>query len=178
MKKVKLICLAVAFLIGLSSAYVIAGWDANAENKATEAIKAFKKKDSSMKAFFDKAAGYAVFPTVGKGGFGIGGAHGKGTVFQAKKAVGSTSLSQLTIGFQFGGQSYSQIIFFQNKKMLETFQTGKFEFSAQASAVAADTGVAATVGYNGGVAIFTMTKAGLMYEASIGGQKFSYKAKE
>ncbi len=178
MKNVKSLCLAVAFLMGFSSSQVIAGWDANAESKATEAIKTFMKKDSSMKAFFDKAAGYAVFPTIGKGAMGIGGAHGKGTVFQAGKAIGSTSLSQLTIGFQFGGQSYTQIIFFQNKKVLDKFKTGKFEFSAQASAVAADTGVAATVDYSGGVAIFTMTKAGLMYEASIGGQKFSYKAKE
>ncbi len=174
----KLANIVVFMSLGLFiSATATAGWDANAEKKANETAAAFKKQDPSMKAFFDKAAGYAVFPTVGKGAIGIGGAHGKGTVFQGGKAVGATSLSQVTVGFQLGGQSYSQIIFFKDKATLDKFKTGKFEFSAQASAVAATSGAAATADYSGGVAVFTMAKGGLMYEASIGGQKFSFTPK-
>jgi lipid-binding SYLF domain-containing protein len=154
-----------------------AGWDANAEKKAREAIAAFKEKDSSIHAFFDKAYGYAVFPTVGKGAMGVGAAHGSGTVFRDGGAVGSTTLTQLTIGFQLGGQAYSEVIFFKDKKTFEDFTQGNFEFSAQVSAVAVTAGAAANVDYDKGVAVFTMAKGGLMYEASVGGQKFSYEPK-
>ena len=177
MKKSVLLTLIVAVFLGVSTNTVFAGWDANAEKKARDTVAAFKKTDKGLKAFFDKAAGYAVFPTVGKGAIGIGGAHGKGTVFANGAAIGSTSLSQVTVGFQLGGQSYSQIIFFKDKATLDKFKTGKFEFSAQASAVAATEGAAATADYSGGVAVFTMAKGGLMYEASIGGQKFSFEPK-
>lgn len=177
MKKSVLLTLIVAAFFGVSTNTVSAGWDANAEKKARDTVAAFKKTDKSLKAFFDKAAGYAVFPTVGKGAIGIGGAHGKGTVFAKGTPVGATTLTQVTIGFQLGGQSYSQIIFFKDKATLDKFKTGKFEFSAQASAVAATEGAAATADYSGGVAVFTMAKGGLMYEASIGGQKFSFDPK-
>ncbi|HHT9105798.1 MAG TPA: YSC84-related protein [Candidatus Wujingus californicus] len=148
------------------------------ENKdVAETIAAFKEKDPGMAIFFEKAYGYAVFPKVGKGGIGIGGAHGKGEVYEQGKLIGISSLTQVTIGFQFGGQSYSEIIFFKDKEALGRFKGGNFELGAQASAVAASAGASSNAGYENGVAIFTLAKLGLMYEASIGGQKFSFKAK-
>ena len=158
-----------------------AGWDPTSGNasskrltKVASTIASFKKKDSALKIFFSKAYGYAVFPTVGKGGIGIGGAFGKGEVFKKGRFIGRTSLTQLTYGFQLGGQAYSQIIFFKNKKALDDFTAGSFKLGAQASAVAITAGASANVDYNNGVAIFTQAKGGLMYEATVGGQKFSF----
>ena len=156
-----------------------ATWDPNkqadTERKASETVAAFKKKDPSLKRFFDKAYAYAVFPTVGKGAIGIGGAHGQGSVFRKGKMLGYTSLTQVTVGFQFGGQAYSEIIFFKDKARFDNFKNGNLKFSAQASAVAANVGAAATASYQNGIAVFTLVKGGLMYEASIGGQGFSYE---
>jgi len=143
--------------------------------KVAEAIAAFKNSDPSMKIFFDKAYGYAVFPSVSKGGFGLGGAYGKGKVFQRGKRIGSTTLTQITIGLQLGGQTYREILFFKDKKALGRFTSGKFEFNAQASAVAVTAGASTDADYNDGVAIFTLARGGLMYEASVGGQKFTFK---
>ena len=140
-----------------------------------KAIIALKDKDPGMKKFFDGAAGYAVFPNVGKGGIGIGGAHGKGIVIVDNKAVGRTSLSQVTIGFQLGGQVYAQFIFFKDSTALGHFQRGNWEMGAQASAVAVTLGASADADYDKGVAVFTNVGGGLMYEASIGGQKFTYE---
>lgn len=140
----------------------------------TEAIAAFKTSDPSMQAFFDKAWGYAIFPTVAKGGIGFGGAYGEGEVYEQGKVIGATSLTQLTFGFQLGGQVYREIIFFGTKAALDHFKSGNFEFGAQASAVAVTAGTSADAAYSNGVAIFTLVKGGLMYEASIGGQKFSF----
>jgi len=162
----------------------IGGWNPNATEKAkdqkvsnpeiAETIAKFKNSDSGLKTFFAKAYGYAIFPTVAKGGFGIGGAYGEGEVFNHGKLIGTSSVTQLTIGFQFGGQAYSEIIFFKDKTALNNFISGNFEFGAQASAVAVTAGASADVDYNNGVAIFTQAKGGLMYEASVGGQKFSF----
>lgn len=146
------------------------------DDKVAETIATFKRKDPDMKAFFNKAYGYAVFPTVGKGGIGIGGAYGKGEVYRKGKLIGTSSLKQVSIGFQFGGQAYSEIIFFKNKKALDQFINGSFELSAQASAVAVKAGASTDAVYDNGMAIFTMAKGGLMYEASVAGQKFSYKS--
>lgn len=140
------------------------------------AITNFRNKDASMKTFFDKAYGFAIFPTVGKGGIGVGGAYGKGEVYAQGKLVGRSSLTQLTFGFQLGGQAYSEIIFFRDQAALRNFQSGNFEFGAQASAVAVTAGASADADYDNGVAIFTLAKGGLMYEASVGGQKFSYES--
>jgi lipid-binding SYLF domain-containing protein len=147
--------------------------------------------------FFKRSYGYAVFPNIGKGGIGIGGAHGKGRVYRGGDHVGDTKLTQLTIGLQLGGQVYSQIIFFQDKRAFDEFTSGNFEFGAQASAVAITAGASASAGTQGasasasggqhdastagkefykGMIVFTVAKGGLMYEASIGGQKFSYHA--
>lgn len=131
-------------------------------------------KDPGMNKFFDSAPGYAVLPKVGKGGIGIGGAHGKGLVIESDKVVGKTSLSQITIGFQLGGQVYAQFIFFEDQTALDNFKRGNFEFGAQASAVAVTLGASADADYDKGVAVFTNIGGGLMYEATISGQKFKY----
>ena len=128
-----------------------------------------------MQSLFDNAAGYVIFPNVGKGGLGIGAAAGNGVVYEDGAMVGMAKLSQLSIGFQAGGQAYREVIFFESKSELERFKASRFEFSAQASAVAATEGASANVKYTDGVMVFTMQKGGLMYEASIGGQKFDFK---
>ena len=115
-----------------------------------------------------------IFPNVAKGGFGVGGAVGKGQVFQQGLLVGSTSLKQLSIGFQLGGQAFSEIIFFKSASDTERFMEGNFEFGAQASAVLIKQGVSVDSAYSDGTAVFTIAKGGLMYEASVGGQKFSF----
>jgi len=162
---------------------LISGWkpslDKNskvkkASDKTIKALNKFKNK-SSLKPYFKKARGYAVFPNVGKGGIGIGGARGKGEVFEKGNVIGSTTLTQVSIGFQLGGQAFSQIIFFKDKKSLERFTEGNFEFGASASAALISEGANASADYSDGVAVLTFSKGGLMYEASIGGQKFSYE---
>ena len=137
---------------------------------------AFVKVDSLMHSLFDNAAGYVIFPNVGKGGIGVGGAAGNGILFEKGQAIGKASMKQVSVGFQFGGQAYREVIFFENHDALNKFKQDKFEFSAQASAIAATAGASTNVKYRNGVMVFTQGKGGLMYEASIGGQKFSYKA--
>ena len=149
------------------------GADSLEENTA-EAIALFKETDSSLEEFFDSSYGYAVFPKVGKGGMGLGGAHGKGLVYRNGEIVGRTSLTQFTVGFQLGGQVYQQVIFFEDQRSYDDFTGGNFELSAQASAIPAAAGVAANAKYRYGVAIFTLGKGVVMYEASVGGQKFSF----
>ena len=138
------------------------------------ALDSFKKM-TELQPYFRKAKGYAVFPNVGKGGVGIGGARGKGEVFQDGKVIGSTTLTQVSIGFQLGGQAFSQIIFFKGKIDLNRFIQGNFEFGASASAALINSGAAVETSYSNGIAVLTVSKGGLMYEASIGGQKFSYE---
>jgi lipid-binding SYLF domain-containing protein len=142
---------------------------------ANKTVRVYKKADPGLATFFEKAAGYVVFPGIGKGGAGLGGAYGTGTLFEKGKATGKTTLTQVTVGLQLGGQTYSEIIFFENEKALSEFKGSNFAFSAQASAVALKSGASAIARYKDGVAVFTATKAGLMFEASVGGQKFSYE---
>jgi lipid-binding SYLF domain-containing protein len=173
-----LLSLAVtALTLSLLVGPAYAGWDANAETKARDTISAFKAKDPSLQAFFDQAYGYAVFPTVGKGAMGIGAAHGAGTVFRGGEAIGASRMTQVTIGFQLGGQAYSEIVFLKDKATMDRFKRGELEFSAQVSAVAATEGAAAQAEFSSGIAVFTMTKGGLMYEASVGGQAFTFNPK-
>ena len=139
------------------------------------AILEIQKTDPGIKKFFESSAGYAVFPKVGKGGIGVGGAYGKGLVIVGEKAVGRTKLSQVTVGFQLGGQAYSQFIFFKDETALQNFQRGNFEMGAQASAVAVTLGASADADYDQGVAVFTLVSGGLMAEATISGQKFTYE---
>jgi len=153
----------------------VGGWDPEAVEKAENTAQTMKEKDKGLGPFFEKAYAYAVFSSVGKGAIGIGGAYGKGIVFRSGKAIGSTDLKQVSIGFQWGGQAYSEIIFFENKEAFENFTNGNLKLSGQASVVAVTLGASADLAYKGGIAIVTMTKGGLMYEASVGGQHFSYK---
>ena len=139
-----------------------------------EAKAAFLKEDPDMSKFFNNSHGYVIFPNVGKGGLGVGGAAGNGAVYENGAFIGFAKLSQVTIGFQAGGQAYREVIFFESSKEMERFKTNKVEFSAQVSAVAAAAGASADAKYVEGVAVFTMAKGGLMYEASVGGQKFKY----
>ena len=161
-----------------------------------DTVNIFKKATESS-GFFNTAYGYAVFPTIGKGGVGLGGAYGKGRVYEKGKYIGDTSMTQITAGWQLGAEAFSQIIFFQDQRALQEFTKGNFEFSAEASAVAitaaagaqaSTTGSSAGAsggkhdakvvgGYHKGMATFTVAKGGLMYQATIGGQKFSYKAR-
>lgn len=159
-----------------------------------DTINLFMKAEESGK-FFGNAYGYAVFPTIGKGGVGLGGAYGKGRVYEKGRYIGDTSMTQLSLGFQLGGQGFSQIVFFEHAGALARFTEGEFEFGAEASAVAITLAAGAKAGtggatagasvdkskakvvgaYNNGMAVFTVVKGGLMYEAAIAGQKFRFK---
>ena len=153
------------------------------------------KQSSDVRPFFDTAYGYALFPTIGKGGLGIGASHGKGQVYVGGKVVGFTSLSDVSIGFQAGGQAYSQVVFFEDARAFEDFTSGNFEFGAEASAIAVQASAGATAtsegatagassggsggsqastSYYKGMLVFTLGKGGLMYEAAIKGQKYNY----
>lgn len=179
----------VLALIGFNNAYA---------DSYSETIEVFKKSDA-VKPFFNNCYGYTVFPTIGKGGIGIGGAYGTGRVYAKGAPTGTAKLFKGTIGFQLGGQAFSQMIFFEDKRAFEEFTSGNFEFDANASAVAITAGVQASAGtegttagasagpatgkqaktsYRKGMAVFVQAKGGLMYEATIGGQKFTYTADE
>jgi lipid-binding SYLF domain-containing protein len=188
--KVFKLFLAILMLTTCFSGVAVAG-------SYSKAISVFKQSEA-VQPFFKNCYGYALFPTIGKGGIGIGGAYGEGQVYQGGKVTGTTSLAKLSIGFQLGGQAFSQIIFFQDKRAYGEFIGGEFEFDASASAVVITAGVQAKAGtegatgsatagpatgaqaetsYHKGMAVFVHAKGGLMYEATIGGQKFSFKAK-
>jgi lipid-binding SYLF domain-containing protein len=161
----------------------------------SDTIDLFKNAGQSAK-FFNDSYGYAVFPTIGKGGLGVGAAHGTGHVYEKRKYVGDASMTQVTVGLQIGGQAYSQIIFFQDQRAFQEFTNGNFEFGADANAVAITAAAGASAGTTGaaagasggkndastagkyykGMAVFTIVKGGAMAEASVGGQKFKYTA--
>jgi lipid-binding SYLF domain-containing protein len=146
-------------------------------------------------SYFEKSYGYAVFPTIGKGGLAVGGAYGRGRVYQHGRAVGATSMTQVSVGFQAGGEGYSEIIFFEDKASFDKFAAGDFALGANVGAVAITAGASASAGTSGttaaisgdkndaktaggyfeGLAVFTIAKGGLMYEATVAGQKFSYR---
>jgi lipid-binding SYLF domain-containing protein len=148
------------------------------ELNVAQAILAIKRADPGIEAFFENAAGYAVFPGVGKGGLVVGGAYGKGLVIVDEKVDGYTTMTQASIGLQIGGQKYAQFIFFKDDVAIGHFRRGNFEFGAQASAVAITAGASADASYDGGVAVFTHAAGGLMVEGSVGGQKFTYEPKK
>ena len=140
-----------------------------------EAKASFLKADASMENLFKHSAGYVIFPNVGKGAAGVGGAAGRGAVYQKGVPVGTAQMVQVTVGAQAGGQAYREIIFFENEGALDRFQRNRVEFSGQASAIAVKAGAAANGNYRDGVVVFSQEKGGLMLEASLGGQKFTYK---
>ena len=167
-------------------------------DKFTDTINVFKKSEA-VQPFFKNAYGYAVFPTIGKAGIGIGGSYGTGQVYQGGKVTGEVSLIKGSIGWQLGAQAFSEMIFFKDKRAYDEFTSGNFEFDATASAVAITAGAQASAGtegasagasagpatgaqaktnYHKGMVVFTHAKGGLMYEASIGGQKFKFKPKK
>jgi lipid-binding SYLF domain-containing protein len=146
------------------------------EVKAQEALTNFKLADPTLTNFFAKAAGYAILPGVGEGGFIIGGAHGDGLVYEKTNLVGKVSMSEVSIGAQVGGGSFAEIIFFETPATLNAFKGSKWEMSAKAKANVAASGVAANAKYEEGVAVFTLPKAGAMVAAAVGGQKFKFEA--
>jgi lipid-binding SYLF domain-containing protein len=185
----------VRFIIGLSilTSLLLTAGEAYADHYA-DTMTLFKNAGESAE-FFSKSYAYAVFPTVGEAGFIVGGAHGKGRVYVHDKLVGDAMMSQLSAGFQAGAKAYSQIIFFEDKRALDEFESGSFEFAADVSAVAVTAGASASAGtagatseasggrkdastkssgYQKGVAVFTIAKGGLMYTATVAGQKFTY----
>lgn len=143
---------------------------------AAEAKAAFLKDDPDMQDLFSSSYAYIILPNVGKGGLGIGGAAGNGVAFEGGELIGFARMTQLTIGFQAGGQVYSEVVFFEDKSAFDRFKDNKIEMSAQVSAVAAASGASANAKYIDGVAVFTRTKGGLMYEASVGGQQFKFRS--
>ncbi len=149
--------------------------DTELANEVEKAIKSLVKDNPEIEKHFYSAYGFAVYPVITKAGLAIGGAGGKGLVFEDKSVVGSSKMAQATFGLQAGGQQYQEVIFFEHKEALDKFKAGKVKFSGQASAVAIKSGVSVDLKYQDGVAIFTKVKGGVMAEASAGGQKFTYK---
>lgn len=135
----------------------------------------FLEDDPDMENFFTSSFGFIILPNVGKGGFGVGGAAGNGVAYQGGKQIGFAKMTQITIGFQAGGQVYSEVVFFEDKDAFDRFKENRIEMSAQVSAVAAASGASLNAKYVDGVAVFTRTKGGLMYEASVGGQQFKFR---
>jgi lipid-binding SYLF domain-containing protein len=166
------------FLCGCATAPKSTESKKSLEDEAAATIAEAQKTSPEMQKFMTAAYGYAVFPSVGKGGAVVGGAYGKGILYQQGQESGYCDLSQATVGLQLGGQKYSEIICFENAAAQDKFKSGNFAFSAQATAVALKTGAAANAKYTDGVAVFTLAEEGLMAEAAIGGQKFSYQPKQ
>ena len=187
--------LLIALLIYPTLMFSGSAW---AEDPAYVAALSVFRSAPNTQRFFANSYGYALFPTIGKGGIGIGGAYGKGKVYRAGAATGTTSLANISIGFQLGGQAFSEIIFFKDQAAYDKFTRGSFQFSAQATAVVITAGAQAQAGSTGssagagvgtstsqaagnyvyGMAVFVHPKGGLMYEASIAGQKFGFKPLE
>jgi lipid-binding SYLF domain-containing protein len=162
-------------LSGCSTAPSTEGEKHTLVTEADTSLAQFKRRDPGVASAVNSAYGYAVFPTIAKGGAGIGGAHGRGVVYEQGRMVGYCDMSQGTIGLQLGGQSFSELILFENKNALDRFKGGEWAMAAQATAVAAHSGAAATAKYSDGVMIFVDNEKGLMGEAAVGGQKFKYQ---
>jgi lipid-binding SYLF domain-containing protein len=172
-----LMSLAIILLAGSLLPVMLKGQDKQRIiDDSKEAKAAFIETDKQMKSLFENSYGYVIFPNVGKGAVGVGGAAGNGAVYEKGKFIGLAKMLQVTAGFQFGGQAYREVIFFENEAALDHFKDNKLEFSGQISAIAAKEGAAANVKYREGVLVFTQEKGGLMLEAAIGGQKFTYEA--
>jgi len=142
--------------------------------RSTGALEEMKAKDSNLNGFLNGAYGYAIFPSIGKGAFVVGGGYGQGEVYEQGQFIGYADMSQATVGLQAGGQTFSELIVFQNKNALDRFKYGKTKFEASASAVALKAGASAAANYSDGVAVFTLPQGGLMFEAAIGGQEFGF----
>jgi lipid-binding SYLF domain-containing protein len=148
------------------------------DKEAKEAFAEFEAKDPAVKHLLKSTFAHAVIPAITKAGFGVGGAHGKGVLYENGEVTAIVTLSQVSFGFQWGGQSYSEFLFFQDYTALTEFKTGIFELGAQVSAVAVTAGVSSNAEFYNGVAVFTQVRGGMMYEASVSGQKFNIEVKE
>ncbi|MBM3422002.1 MAG: hypothetical protein FJY09_01925 [Chlorobi bacterium] len=175
MKMMKIVLL-VFMLAGMAVQNSFAGWDPRVEDNARESVEFFRRNAPQLERFFMHAYGYAVFSDVYKGGLILlGGAHGSGYVYELNTLIGTSKITQLNVGPQLGGQSFAEIVFFKSKGDLDNFKKGNYELNAQATAVLVTSGMATNTDYSNGVAIFVIPKAGVMAEATVGGQKFSYK---
>lgn len=168
--------LVIAFLAACSTAPRTVDDRSDLRQDAASALSLARSTNASFDSLIANAPGYAVFPKVGKGGAVVGGAYGRGIVYANGVPVGYTDLSQASIGAQLGGQTYTQILVFESDYALNRFRQGNYEFNAQATAVALHSGQGANARFEDGVAVFTMAESGLMAEAAVGGQKFSYQA--
>jgi lipid-binding SYLF domain-containing protein len=155
----------------------VGGWKPELTKDAQNAVSEIAKDYPDLKNNMSKAYGYAIFPKITKAGLGVGGAGGKGVVYQGGNITGQATMSQASIGLQAGGQQYSEVIFFENKEAYDHFTNGKLKFDGQASAVALEKGASVDLAYKDGVAVYTKAIGGLMFEASIGGQHFKFKKK-
>jgi lipid-binding SYLF domain-containing protein len=173
-KQTRIFLLSVSLLIA-SLGFSQSSKDSKIIADSKAAKQEFINADGLIKNLFNSAAGYVIFPNVGKGGLGVGAASGNGAVYSHGTLIGMAKLSQLTVGFQAGGQAYREVIFFENEAALNKFKENNIQLSAQASAVAVTAGASANAKYKDGVMIFTKAKGGLMYEASVGGQKFKFR---
>jgi lipid-binding SYLF domain-containing protein len=182
-KGANLQCLSIDFqlifnFVGLFLPRIVMAQDDSQARILVDSKKArasFVRADPSMENLFKHAAGYAIFPNIGKGGGGVGGAAGKGAVYEKGMPVGAAQMVQVTVGAQAGGQAYREIIFFENRDAVDRFMQNKVEFSGQVSAIAVKSGASANANYSNSVVVFSQEKSGLMLEASLGGQKFTYK---
>jgi len=154
----------------------VGGWNPTLEKDAEAALKVMITDNSKLNVFLETAYAYVVFPKITKGAYVLGGAVGKGVAYKNNVVIGYAKLRQANIGFQLGGQQYMEVIFFETASAFKNFANGKLKLDAQASAVVLKEGASIDLSYEDQVAIFTKTKSGLMFEASVGGQKFKYKA--
>ncbi|MGB7582121.1 MAG: hypothetical protein WBL85_06710 [Sedimentisphaerales bacterium] len=173
-KFVTVILTASLFFAGCSVEPEKAEGQAVLSAQVNEAITIFKEKDPGIDKFFNQSYGYAVLPKVFKGAFWLGGAYGKGEVYEKGQMVGYCDMKQATLGFSFGGEYFREIVFFRDKSDLDSFKTDEYTFSAQVTGVAVTAGAAAKADYHSGMAVFIATDKGLMVDASLGGQKFNY----
>ena len=172
----KRLALAAAVLLAtIGTVRISRAADENLVPDARQTIATYRRIDPGLDGFFRRSAAYVVFTGIGKGGYLVGGAHGTGVLFENGAPTGKVTLNQVTVGPQIGGQEFSQIMFLETPHIVADFKAGKVKLSAQASAVALDQGAAAVANYRNGVAVFTHMKGGLMAEASVGGQKFSFE---
>ena len=170
----------ILMLVTLASITLFLSYPSRAQDKifndSKKAKAAFLKTDESMKDRFNKSYAYVIFPKVTKAALVVGGAGAEGAVYEKDKKIGTAKMAQVNVGAQVVGQTYIEVIFFENKGALDRFKENKVEFSGQVSAVAAKSGASLNAKYTDGVQVFTHEKSGLMAEASIGGQKFTFKS--
>jgi hypothetical protein len=179
MRAIALVCTIAAagalLLAGCETAPKTAQAKTTLESEVQNTIRVAKTTDPGLQSFFDRSAGYAVFPRVGAGAAVVGGSFGRGQVFENGRLVGYATLTQATVGLSLGGQQYSELIFFQTPEVLNNFKTGNLSLTAETSAVALTAGASAKANFSNGVAVFTMQPTGLMFSAAVGGQKFSFE---